>query len=545
MALLSSCWHIIELFIIPDGFVKWFYLSFYIHPIFLFFCQIFLWLKLLNKWILVVFFYPLRIIRFVGLFLFRFFRDFVLIFVFRFSRSMSSTSTNVEVMEEALDENKSLVATQICNQNQAGLSYSCSSGAKIQAYCKVKLLEVEKIDLVEDDDFQEIPALDHEEERMEEPSSCPTNDVDLNDSPSSVFSRNSPARSSDLNPENPQSICISTSPVLERAVPQRDEDRDSADAFYKKYTERMRWFDILNSDRTCGISAVLNRQAGTPSPIESNIDSDQDFAVPNISWSKLTKKRLLKSLESDFEMVYVAQSCLSWEALHYQYTKVKSLAESTSQNGVFSGNVFGEFQKFQVVLERFLEDERCEGKRIWNYVRGRFGLNSLLQVPQISGLLEEESEDMKTETVSVKEVSKAIEKCIQAFGIFVTVDNCNKKPWWKLKTSLTWTYPPVEDPKDLPFLRHLTRKLQKKELCLKDLQGKQRCWIKKVVNPLDESQRKEMLFTMIELKLVSRVLQMSAVSNSQLKWCQEKLDNIEFKEGKVSRASTSPLLFPP
>lgn len=125
---------------------------------------------------------------------------------------------------------------------------------------------------------------------------------------------------------------------------------------------------------------------GTPSPIESNIDSDQDFAVPNISWSKLTKKRLLKSLESDFEMVYVAQSCLSWEALHYQYTKVKSLAESTSHhNGVFSGKVFSEFQKFQVLLERFLEDERCEGKRIWNYVRGRFGLNSLLQVPQISG----------------------------------------------------------------------------------------------------------------------------------------------------------------
>lgn len=310
-----------------------------------------------------MFFNPFRMII-------RFLRDFTLIFVFGNSRSTSGTNY-VEVMEEA---------TEICNQNQV-----------MQAYCEVKLCRVEKIELVEqEDDFQEFPVLDHEEESVEEPSSS---------------SNNSPARSSDLNHQYPQSVT------------QGDEDQDSADAFYKKYTERMRWFDILNYDRTCGISmdykvkvnvhiyytnlikfllififlcyfpgAVLNRQVGAPSPIESNINSDQDFAIPSISWAKMTKKRLLKSLESDFEMVYVAQSCLSWEALHYQYTKVKSLADSTSQNnGVFPGNLHGEFQKFQVLLERFLEDESCGGKRIWNYVRGRFGLNSLLQVPQISG----------------------------------------------------------------------------------------------------------------------------------------------------------------
>lgn len=78
---------------------------------------------------------------------------------------------------------------------------------------------------------------------------------------------------------------------------------------------------------------------------------------------------------------------------------------------------------------------------------------------------------------------------------------------------------------------------------MKDLQGKQRCWLKKVLNPVEESQRKEILFTMIDMKLVSRVLQMYTISSSQLKWCQEKLDNIEFKEGKVFRvcSSTGPL----
>lgn len=35
------------------------------------------------------------------------------------------------------------------------------------------------------------------------------------------------------------------------------EDKDNLDAFYYKYTERMRWFDMLNYDRTCGTSGSL------------------------------------------------------------------------------------------------------------------------------------------------------------------------------------------------------------------------------------------------------------------------------------------------
>lgn len=109
-----------------------------------------------------------------------------------------------------------------------------------------------------------------------------------------------------------------------------------------------------------------------------------DYLVPYITLSKMARKRLLRSLESDFEMVYVAQSCLSWEALHHQYRKVEVLA---SQNGVFYNNVAGRFQKFQVLLDRFMEDEWCEGKRYWTYVQRRSSLESLLQVPQVSGIL--------------------------------------------------------------------------------------------------------------------------------------------------------------
>ena len=72
--------------------------------------------------------------------------------------------------------------------------------------------------------------------------------------------------------------------------------------------------------------------------------------------------------------------------------------------------------------------------------------------------MEEEKEWIKGETLHAKDVLKAIEKCIQAFGKFVTTDR--KKTWWKFKSSL-WTYPPVEDPRDLELLTDLTRRLQK------------------------------------------------------------------------------------
>lgn len=123
---------------------------------------------------------------------------------------------------------------------------------------------------------------------------------------------------------------------------------------------------------------------GIPSPFKI-IDHPNSGALHTISWSKMTKRRLLRSIESDFEMVYVAQSCLSWEVLHYQYRKVKQIERPSSQNNIFCSNVAGEFQKFQILLERFMEDEQSEGKRVQNYVQGRFSLKSLLQVPEFSG----------------------------------------------------------------------------------------------------------------------------------------------------------------
>ncbi|TYJ14305.1 hypothetical protein E1A91_A10G109400v1 [Gossypium mustelinum] len=329
--------------------------------------------------------------------------------------------------------------------------------------------------------------------------------------------------------------CSSSSQVLEREVITTARDEDESEGFYKKYYERMRWFDILNHDRTQGISAILNVEVGIPSSLE-NIKV-KDLTIPYISWSKQDKKKLLRSLQSDFELVYVGQSCLTWEALHHQYRKVKFLSLT---NCLFADNWAKDFQNFQVLLERFLEEERYvyKGKRAWNYVQARLASKTLLQVPKLTGYLEEEKDGNKGETVDAKAVLKAIEKCINAFGKFITTDRT--KSWWKFKTSL-WTYPPMEDPRDLHLLADLTTTLAKKELWLKDLQGKRKCWFNKVVKPMEESQKETMVFAMIEMQLISRVLQMSIVSTSQLNWCQQKLNNIQFKRGRLFRTATGPL----
>ncbi|KAK9107572.1 hypothetical protein Syun_023583 [Stephania yunnanensis] len=170
---------------------------------------------------------------------------------------------------------------------------------------------------------------------------------------------------------------------------------------------------------------------------------------------------MLRSLESDFELVYVGQTCLCWEALHHQYLQIEALANSGSKKSIFYDKVAGNFQKFQVLLERFMEDERTKGKRYWNYVQGRFPLKSLLQVPEISGYHEEEQEGLTGQCTKIRDVLKAIEKSINALWVFLKTDNSGS--WWKLR-KIVWTFQPVEDPKDLKLLADLKKGLQRVSL---------------------------------------------------------------------------------
>lgn len=53
----------------------------------------------------------------------------------------------------------------------------------------------------------------------------------------------------------------------------------------------------------------------------------------------------------------------------------------------------------------------------------------------------------------------------------------------------------------------------------------------------------EILMSLIDLKVVSRVLRMSEIIEGQLHWCEEKMSKVRILEGELQRDS-SPLLFP-
>lgn len=88
----------------------------------------------------------------------------------------------------------------------------------------------------------------------------------------------------------------------------------------------------------------------------------------------------------DLETAYVAQICLSWETLHCQYTQLTQKISSQPEDPTRYNQSAQELQQFQVLLQRFIENEPFEqGLRPEIYARTRNVFPKLLQVPNIQG----------------------------------------------------------------------------------------------------------------------------------------------------------------
>lgn len=91
----------------------------------------------------------------------------------------------------------------------------------------------------------------------------------------------------------------------------------------------------------------------------------------------------------ELENAYVAQICLTWEALNwnYNYFRCKN-AEKEMASSCCPARVAQEFQQFQVLLQRFIENEPYElGRRPEIFGRVRFSSPRLLLVPEFRGIL--------------------------------------------------------------------------------------------------------------------------------------------------------------
>ncbi|KAG8366822.1 hypothetical protein BUALT_Bualt16G0007700 [Buddleja alternifolia] len=603
MALLSSCWLIIEFYLIPDGFAKWYSLSFYIHPFFLFFCQIFLWLKKLQIWFLLLFFFPFRIVHF-----------FISLFISLFSLVIPKTK-NIELFYDAMDHGitqdsdqfvgngsrfQSRMVLEMGNSSKVDIWFDAHEGVipkssqsdSISQYnhnhvctmdnvqviipdpectfrsCQSDLTSHKQFDIVSEfphSKFQKLLRMtpSEAEEEMDQKNYCRDswldeylssdhyssslmtydNDQEFIDDVEDSDIGSSYSFSTvdhDHDHEYLPTFCGSNSPMgaLEQVYLIRRSEEEDIDTFHQKYTERMRFFDTLYHERLYGLTSISNEHLTSPI-LFRRVDSSIDFSMQYTSWSKMVRKRVLRSLEHDFELIYVAQTCLLWEALHHQYKKVEALMLSNnSGNRIFNSNISGKFQECQILLERFVEDLKCEGQESSNCTHKTISFQSLLQVPEVTGFMEQQNSSMGGEAIRATEVLKAIWKCIKAFWLFVNIDK--KKSLWKYKGILR-SHPPVEDPKDLELLHQVTKELHKKIILLKDLQGKKKCWQRKVKSLQAEDEKRNVLFSKIDMKLVQMLLKMSMISTSHLNWCKEKLNNLEFRKGEIFRVHTNHL----
>lgn len=54
-------------------------------------------------------------------------------------------------------------------------------------------------------------------------------------------------------------------------------------------------------------------------------------------------------------------------------------------------------------------------------------------------------------------------------------------------------------------------------------------------------EKRNIVVGMIDVKLVQRMLKMPLINRSHLKWCQDKLNNLDFKEDTVFRGPNTQL----
>ncbi|KAM5567191.1 hypothetical protein ABKV19_015352 [Rosa sericea] len=316
---------------------------------------------------------------------------------------------------------------------------------------------------------------------------------------------------------------------------------------YKSYAEKMRKLDILNNQTMHAIGFLQLKDQVKPISLEKSSINPimKSLLSQNLLRCKAQRRptvdpmpKFVGDLHKDLELVYVGQVCLSWEILHWQHRKAQELQQYDHHH---YNVVATEFQLFQVLLQRFIEDDPFQGPRVQHYVRNRCVLRCLLQVPAIrDDCRKDKKHDMGGEEdliILSEMLVKIIEETMQMFWKFLRKDERNA-----VLKSLQESQ--VEH-KDLELLVDIRRDLQKKEKKLKDIQRSGNCVVKKFQKQHQDQDRLEHSFfvAQVELRLVSRVLNMSKLTSDQLVWCHEKLDNINFVHRKVLM-EPSFLLFP-
>ncbi|KAL2946759.1 hypothetical protein AAZX31_20G032600 [Glycine max] len=319
---------------------------------------------------------------------------------------------------------------------------------------------------------------------------------------------------------------------------------------YRCYAEKIRKLDVLNYQTMHAIGLLeLKDPLKLMSIPKSTVQSAKPLSQ-NL-WPRKAQKQIsdpilkfVQELHGDLELVYVGQVCLSWEILCWQHKKVQELKQYDSQWPRSYNLVAGDFQLFQVLMQRFLEDEPFQGPRIQNYVKNRCVIRNLLQVPVIK---DDNTKDKKIiklgeeHAIDSERLAQIIKESMRVFWEFVRAD----KDYGNVIKISHQIGVDVKDPAISDLLGNVRTQLQKKERKLKDIVRSGNCIVRKFQKHHEEQIQldEEQLLAQVGLRLVSRVMHMKKLRKDQLMWCNEKLNRIKF-DGRKVQVEPSFLFFP-
>ncbi|XP_019163259.1 PREDICTED: uncharacterized protein LOC109159598 isoform X3 [Ipomoea nil] len=299
---------------------------------------------------------------------------------------------------------------------------------------------------------------------------------------------------------------------------------------FQKYDEEMLFLDRISAQKLHETESLRS--------IKSNPRSISDRIVYKLAPKKQRTLNFQHNPYNELEGAYVAQICLTWEALNWNYKYFQWLRASNSDHGC-PAYIAQQFQQFQVHLQRYIETEPYEyGRRpeVYARIRARTAPN-LLQVPQYRDSDEEKREEGFCSRIPSDSFLQIMEEAIRTFMNFLKAD---KESHCQIIASFFKKN--TRGSADPTLLLLLKRENKRKKSKLKDMRKSGGKCLRK--RRLKGEEELEILMAEIDLKVVSRVLRMKEQNGEQLHWCEDKMGKVKISDnGKLHRDS-SPLFFP-
>lgn len=299
---------------------------------------------------------------------------------------------------------------------------------------------------------------------------------------------------------------------------------------FQKYDEEMLFLDRISAQKLSETESLRSIQACPRSISERIVHKIRSRSQKSLDSRQMNPYR-------ELECAYVAQICLTWEALNWNYKYFQRLRASRRQfDPGCPAYVAQQFQQFQVLLQRYVENEPYEhGRRPDIYARMRSLAPKLLQVPEYRDSDDDKKEEGHSSRIPSTSFLHIMEESIRTFMDFLKQD---KKNHYQILKDLFRRN--RKGSADATLLLLLKKENKKKKAKMNELRRSGKCLRKRKLRAEEEL---EILMAEIDLKVVSRVLRMAELNGDQLHWCENKMSKVRVSDGKLQRDS-SPLFFP-